>query len=142
MTQSFNATASIEINATPERVWDALTDPKQVKQYFFGTTLTAEWKAGGKITYSGEWQGKSYEDKGRVLQIEPRKFLKMTHFSPLSGKEDKPENYHTITYTLAKTDNGTELTITQDNNPDRNAMEHSQKNWVMMLENLKKFLEK
>src|SRR5205807_9908914 len=54
------------------------------------------------ITWKGEWQGKTYEDKGTVLAVEPNKLLRITHWSPMGGSEDKPENYHTVTYELAE----------------------------------------
>ena len=38
------ATASILINASPEKVWDALVNPDKVKQYMFGATLISNWR--------------------------------------------------------------------------------------------------
>src|SRR6476661_3907644 len=104
------------INAPASKVWDALTKPDQIKQYMFGTQVTTDWKVGSPITYKGEWKGKPYEDKGKVLEIEPRKRLVSTFWSALAGLPDKPENYKTVHYELSPEDGGTRLTITQDNN--------------------------
>jgi len=36
-----------------------------------------------------------------ILKLEPLQTLKYSHFSPLSGLTDKPENYHTVTVELS-----------------------------------------
>lgn len=63
MKNTFTATASIVIDAPRSKVWNALVDPAMVKQYLFGTTMTTDWAVGSPITYKGEWEGKSYEDR-------------------------------------------------------------------------------
>ncbi len=141
MTNS-TATASIMLNATPQRVWEALTDPAQIKEYLFGTTTTTDWKKGSPITYKGEWEGKAYEDKGTIIDIQPQKLLHTTYYSSMSGKEDKPENYSNVIYKLDAEGDKTRLTITQDNAGDEASKEHSQNNWNMVLESLKKLVEK
>ena len=107
----------------------------------FGTTVITDWKEGSKIIWKGEWEGKNYEDKGKILRFEPEKSLQYSHFSPLSDLHDNPENYHIITIDLVKKDNETLVTLTQDNNPDEKTKDHSEKNWKMMLASLKKLLE-
>jgi uncharacterized protein YndB with AHSA1/START domain len=135
------AKASISINASNERVWKALVDPKAIKQYMFGTNVVSDWHEGSSIVWKGEWQGKSYEDQGKILQLTPGRTLQYSHFSPLSGVSDKPENYHTVTIELAGNGNQTDVTLTQDNNATDKERAESQKNWEMMLSELKKFLE-
>lgn len=141
MTNS-TATASILLNATPQRVWEALTDPAQIKEYLFGTTTTTDWKKGSPITYTGEWEGKAYEDKGTIIDIQPEKLLHTTYYSSMSGKDDEPENYSNVIYKLDADGDKTRLTITQDNAGDEASKEHSQNNWNMVLESLKKMVEK
>lgn len=141
MTNS-TATASILLNATPQRVWEALTDPAQIKEYLFGTTTTTDWKKGSPITYTGEWEGRAYEDKGTIIDIQPEKLLHTTYYSSMSGKDDKPENYSNVIYKLDAEGDKTRLTITQDNAGDEASKEHSQNNWNMVLESLKKMVEK
>ena len=135
------AKAETIINAPPDKVWNALTDPEKIKQYMFGTTVTSDWKEGSKIFWEGEWEGKHYEDKGKILNIQPKKQLQYSHFSPMTGLDDIPENYHIVTIDLAEKDHQTIVTLTQDNNADEKAKEHSEKNWKMMLGSLKKLLE-
>ena len=141
MSRLLVATASTLIDASPAAVYKALTDPADVKQYFFGTTLTTNWNKGSPISWKGEWQGRSYEDKGTVLANEPNRKLEYTHFSPLAGKPDLPENYHTVTIELTPEGSGTRVTLEQDNNETEEAREHSTKNWEMMLGGLKKHVE-
>ena len=135
------ATAAATINAPASKVWDALTEPEQIKQYLFGTQVTTDWKVGSPISYKGEWKGKSYEDKGKVLAIEPRKRLVSTFWSALAGLPDKPENYKTVGYELASEGEKTKLTITQDNNASQEEAAEAEKNWKMVLEGIKKLVE-
>ena len=133
--------AGITINASADKVWHALTDPGLIKKYMFGTTVISDWKEGSKIIWKGEWEGKQYEDKGKILLFEPKKSLQYSHFSPLSGLHDNPENYHIVTIDLNEEDGKTIVSLTQDNNADEKTKEHSEKNWKMMLASLKKLLE-
>jgi len=135
------AKAETTIGASSDKVWDALTDPQLIKEYMFGATVISDWKEGSKIVWKGEWEGRPYEDKGKILLMEPKSKLQYSHFSPMAGLDDKPENYHIVTIDLAEKDNQTQVTLTQDNNANEAAKEHSEKNWKLMLASLKKLLE-
>src|SRR5262245_3755451 len=128
MNNKFVAKATTTINATASKVWEALTKPELIKQYLFDTEVTTDWKVGGPIMYKGVWEGKAYEDKGKILKFDPEKTLISTHWSPLSGVPDIPENYHTVTYQLSETDGKTEVTILQDNNATEEEKTHSEQN--------------
>jgi len=141
MDKNLTARASITINAPAARVWDALVSPEDIKQYMFGTNVVTDWREGSPISWKGEWQGKSYEDKGVILRFEPPRILQYSHFSPLSGLPDKPENYHTVTIEISSEGNQTRVSLAQDNNATEEARKHSEKMWEMMLAALKKFLE-
>src|SRR6266511_4164954 len=142
MNNRFIAKASATIDAPVAKVWDALVNPAMIKQYMFGTNVVSDWKEGRPIVWKGEWQGKSYEDKGVILKIEPRRLLQYSHFSPLSGQPDAPENYHTVTIELSSKGPQTVVSLSQDNNATDEARKHSEKNWETMLTSLKKLLEK
>ena len=87
-------------------------------------------------------QGQSYEDKGTILEFAPPRLLKNTHWSPMSGSEDKPENYHTVTYELAEADGHTILTIGQDNNATQaDADSMAETNWGPVLEGIRVLVE-
>ncbi len=143
MTDDFVAEKRITIHAPAETVWRALTDPALVTQYMHGTNLETDWQVGSPIAWRGEWKGTTYEDKGTVLAFEPNRLLKITHWSPMGGSEDKPENYHTVTYELAERNGGTILTLKQDNNPTQEAADTmAEQNWGPVLEGLRAVAEK
>ncbi|HEY8928114.1 MAG TPA: SRPBCC family protein [Mucilaginibacter sp.] len=135
-------TTSIKFKAPVAEVWKGLTDPEIVRQYFFGTNLSSDWKVGGPITFSGEWDGHKYEDGGVILDIDPPKYLTYTYWSSMSGTENRPENYQNITYSLSEAYGETILTLTQDNVKSEQAREHSEQNWQSVFDGLKKILEK
>jgi len=141
MNKKLTAKATTTIHAPASKVWSALTQPNLIKQYLFDTEVISDWKVGSPIIYRGEWQGKAFEDKGKILNIEPEKLLMSTHWSPLSGVPDTPENYHTVIYTLSGKGDSTEVTITQDNNATEEEKEHSEQNWKTVLDGMKKLLE-
>ncbi len=141
MDTKYVAQATIVINTHPSEVWDALTRPELIQQYLFGTRVTTDWRVGSPITYRGTWQGKDYEDKGKVLRNEPEKLLVSTFWSSLSGVPDVPENYKTVRYELSAEGGGTQLTITQDNNDNQEEADHSEQNWRMVLDGIKRLLE-
>jgi uncharacterized protein YndB with AHSA1/START domain len=135
------ATAEAEINAPRSEVWRALTDPDQIEKYMFGSRVQTDWKPGSPITWTGEYEGRKYEDKGEILEVVQERRLKVTHFSPLSGEEDAPENYHTLVYELTENNGTTHVSLSQDNNSSEEAAEHSRENWEKMLAGLKKVVE-
>jgi uncharacterized protein YndB with AHSA1/START domain len=139
---NITCTVSITIKAPQSKVWDALTKPEIVKQYFFGTTLITDWKVGSKILWKGEWEGKAYEDKGTVLQYESGKMLKYNYWSSFSGQPDVPENYQAITYELTEQSGLTTLIITQDNCRSEEVRAHSESNWKSVMDGMKKLVEK
>jgi uncharacterized protein YndB with AHSA1/START domain len=142
MEKGIVAHASTVIDAPIAKVWEALVDRQKIKQYMFGTDVTSEWEEGSPIVWRGEWQGKPYEDKGVILQLEPGRRLQYSHFSPLSGLPDVPANYHTVTIELSPEPPTTHVRLSQDNNPTEESRQHSEKNWQAMLEGLKKLLER
>lgn len=135
------ATAETQINRPAAEVWVALTDPERIERYMFGSRVDTDWRPGSPIRWSGEYEGRSYEDKGEVVEVVPARLLKVTHFSPLSGQPDVPENYHTLTYELNAHGETTVVRLSQDNNPSEEAAEHSRVNWQRMLTGLKDVVE-
>jgi uncharacterized protein YndB with AHSA1/START domain len=141
MDKNLIAKVSINISAPNQKVWDALVDPAAIKQYFFGTTVVSDWHIGSPIVWKGDWQGKEYEDKGVILQFDPGNIIQYSHFSPLSGLPDQPENYHTVTVELFPSGDQTLVSLSQDHNATEEERSHSEQNWGMMLAALKKYLE-
>ena len=140
-TRGLIANAQALVDAPVDEVWEAFTNPETIKKYMFGTTVSSDWKNGSDITWKGEWKGKAYEDKGEIIQIKPKTYLQYTHFSPLTGEPDIPENYHTVTIKLTPKNGSTIVLLSQDNNKTEDERQHSEDNWTMMLTELKKLLE-
>lgn len=145
MTES-TARATRTIAAPPERVWQALTTPALVKRYFFGADVASDFRPGSPIRWSGEFNGKKYEDKGEVLIADAPRKLSVSHWSPLGGLPDAPENYHVVTYELVPEGAQTRVTLTQSNltggvrASDVEKRAEFEKNWAMVLEGLAKVL--
>lgn len=140
MDKQLKLSETIHIEAPAVKVWDAITDKAKIREYFFGTDVTSDWKVGSPVIWSGEWKGERYEEKGSVLAVEKDKQLSFSYLS--SGKEDKPENYAVIVYKLESNGNGaTKFTVTQENFESQEACDHSKENWRAVLNGLKKVAE-
>jgi uncharacterized protein YndB with AHSA1/START domain len=139
--EGFAVTAEIAINASPDEVWEALTNPAMIKKYLMGTEAISDWRVGSPIIYRGIWEGKPYEDKGKIIEMIPGRLLKTKYWSAFSGRADKPENYLTVTYEISLVNGETCLSVTTANNPTREGAEHATANWQSVLEDLKNLLE-
>ena len=129
MSKDLIAKASRTIQAPTSKVWNALVDPEAIRQYMFGTNAVSDWREGSPIIWKGVWQ------------LKPGSMLQYSHFSPLSGFPETPENYHTVTIELAEEGDRTRVSLSQDHNATEQELEQSRQNWEMMLTSLKKFLE-
>ena len=135
------ARAVVDIDAGREAVWHALTDPEMIAGWMMGARVSTDWQVGSPITWRGEMDGTPYEDKGEVLAVDEPNRLSMTHYSPLMGQPDAPENYHTIVYELSGDDGTTTVSLTQDGNDSAEQAEQFSANWQGMLESLKASVE-
>jgi uncharacterized protein YndB with AHSA1/START domain len=141
MSKNIIARADTTINATAAEVWEALTTPEMIREYFFGTHAESTWNVGDPISFTGTYEGKGYRDKGTILRVEPNRLLQHTYWSSMSGLEDKPENYVSITYELTEENGQTNLEVTQENIPTEEMKEHAEENWKKVLSNMKQLLE-
>lgn len=141
MVKGHVAQASVVVAAPVERVWSALTDPELVRQYLMGAEVASDWQPGSPITWSGEYEGRSYVDKGEVVEVEAPTRLVHTHFSPLSGQADEPANYHTLVWSLEPQAEGTRVSLSQDNNASGEEAERNRQNWSGILAALKEAVE-
>lgn len=109
--------------------------------------MSTDWQVGSPITWSGEWKGTAYTDKGEILAVEPGELLSYSHWSPTTGTEDSPEHYHVVTITLSDAEDGTEVELKQSNlqggtsEADRRHREDYESNWSTMLDGLKESVE-
>ncbi|MFC5651172.1 SRPBCC family protein [Paenibacillus solisilvae] len=135
-------TSRIMIQASANRVWDALTKPELVKQWQYGSDLITDWQVGSDIRFSSEWEGVVYEQWGKVLEVVPFSLLRYSLFAPRPGLEDKPENYFIMSYVLNEEENRTLLTIEQqDNRPETGTQESNEDESQSVLSALKAIVE-
>jgi uncharacterized protein YndB with AHSA1/START domain len=132
---------TFQFNAPVAKVWDALTNPEKIKQYLFGTQTITDWKEGSPIIWTGTWEGKEYKDKGTVLKCEKEKVLKYSYWSGFSGTPDVPENYTFLTFELSPKDGGTNLSFMQEGFHSQEGYDHSDANWTMVMDAMKKLVE-
>jgi uncharacterized protein YndB with AHSA1/START domain len=140
------ATAKVSrmIEAPVEEVWEAITTPEMVQAFFMGAEVDSDFQVGSPIRFRGKFKGQAYEDKGQILEAEPEKKLSFSHYSPMSGAPDAPENYHVVTYELTPEGQQTRVTLTQSNlkgGVRRSDTEHRaeyEKNWAGVLAGLSK----
>jgi len=131
------AEVSVTIKAPSAKVWEWLTKPELVNKYFFGTHLHTDWSPGSPILFRGEWQGKPYEDKGKVLEFRKEEHLAYLYWSNFSGTPDALENYEKITFDLSQSATCTTVVVRQE----CTNKEHIENNWRSVLDGLKKAIE-
>jgi uncharacterized protein YndB with AHSA1/START domain len=141
------AEARIVIDAAAAQVWAALTDPSALRQYFMGAEIETDWQVGHPITFRGEWKGRSYEDRGDILEFVPRRELTFSHWSPLSGTVDEPANYHVVRIVLDDLGSRTAVHLSQSNldgsvrDADIEQRHEFERNWSAVLDGLRRTVE-
>jgi uncharacterized protein YndB with AHSA1/START domain len=109
------AAHQVTIEAAPEVVWEALTNPAQMKQWMGPPGMVIEvvtdWQVGKPITVRG-FHHMEFENQGKVLRFEPPSALAYSHLSSLSRLEDTPENHSVLEFNLVAAGGGTALTVT------------------------------
>ena len=133
--------SSVNIKASQQKVWETLTRPELVKLWQYGSDVITDWKPGSSIKFNSEWEGKTYEQWGEILETEPYQLIRYSLFAPQPGIEDKPENYYIMSYILSVEEGETKLDIIQEDNRPNAVQEPPQgeENSVMMA--LKKIAE-
>lgn len=133
---------NIEIKTSLDEVWNAITDPKKLKENFFVLDVKSDWKEGSPINYKGIWKGKKYEDKGKIVKIIPQQYLATVCSSSLSNLSNNSENYKKVSYKLIPSPFGTKLVVIEENNFSQEELESSNQYWTESLAKLKENLEK
>ncbi len=132
------------IAADRSTVWKAMT--RKNSAMFQGTTIDTDWVVGHPITFTGEWEGEPFKDKGEVQSFKEPEELSFTHWSVKSGEFDRPESYHRLRYRLTPLGGKTRVTLSQynegkDTEIDARAKSEFAHTWKTMLEGLKQTAE-
>ena len=100
---------SIYVNASPERVWRAITDGDETVQYYYGTRVNSDWKVGSRVSYDYP-DGKVAAD-GEVIEFDPPNRLETT-FLARWDPEVEAEGPIRHVWELEAEDGQTKLTVT------------------------------
>jgi uncharacterized protein YndB with AHSA1/START domain len=139
--ETVTATTSVVVTAEPAAVWAGITDPNLISKVFFGARVETDWREGSPITFTGEWDGQPFVDRGVILRLVPERLFRYSYWSPLGGTRDDPANYATITFEVTPVKGGTELVVSQDGVTDDAARAQTESNWKQVLDNLKRLIE-
>lgn len=129
------------IKAPPARVWAAITRPEQMLQWWgpdAGPTLSAEAdvRPGGRFSIVFRLlSGDEHNPTGVYREVLPEQKLVFTW-----EWADAPEKESLVTFLLAPTDVGTELTLIHERLPDEAARESHEAGWAGLLDKLPTFL--
>jgi uncharacterized protein YndB with AHSA1/START domain len=128
------------IRATPQKVWDALTQSAFTKQFFFGRTVESDWREGSSWRLVME-DGRT-DVEGDVLESDPPRRLQV------SWKVDWIEEARAlepaiVTYDIEPVGDAVKLTLTQHNPGPvpRKFVEGGKQGWAAILSSLKSLLE-
>ena len=128
---------SILINASVSEVWKHITNPDAIRKFLFNAEVRTSWKQGDPIEFRGNWKGRDYEGKGKIIRIEKNKVLEHTYYSNLSGQPDEPANYCRVIYTVEEKENKTVLSITQTDVIAQDEFEQVGCYWQAVLDRIK-----
>ena len=127
------------IRATPERVWTALTDNKDIRSYWFGMTCESDWRVGS--SWRLLFEDGRVADRGEILESEPPKKLVIKWFNEWKP-ELAAEGPARCTFTLEAEGGATKLTILHEmDKPQSQVIAAVSGGWPKILSNLKSILE-
>lgn len=133
-----------EVHADPQTVWETLK--RKQSPMFMGANVDTDWREGSPIAFTGEFNGKPFQDQGEIRAVDERRRLAFTHYSPTSGKPDVPESYNLVDIRLEPAgDERTAVRLSQTPlggaPPDDQTVRKFEENWRVMLDSLRKAAE-
>jgi uncharacterized protein YndB with AHSA1/START domain/DNA-binding transcriptional ArsR family regulator len=129
----------IYIRTTPERLWEAITDPVQRSKYTFGAVVTSEMTPGSSYTMSA-LDGSVPLGEGENLEVDPPRRL-VQSMTALWSDEVRSEGTSRITWEIEPVgDDSCRLTVTHDQLRE-GANNELYGGWPMILSGLKTWLE-
>ena len=132
----------IYIRTTPERLWQAITDPELRRQYNFGVGVYSTWKTGS--TYQARTTDMTVAPgmdiaEGENVEVDPPHRLVQT-FRALWSDDVKREGATRVTWEIESVGDSCKLTVTHDQlREGANAELYG--GWPMVLSGMKTLLE-
>jgi uncharacterized protein YndB with AHSA1/START domain len=128
----------IYIRTTPERLWQAITDPQIRSKYNFGAGVTSDWTQGARLEM-GQLGGTGLLGEGEVLEVDPPRKLVHT-MTALWGDDVKSEGPSRVTWEIEQVADSCRLILTHDQLRE-GANDQLYGGWPMILSGLKTWLE-
>ncbi len=126
------------IRASPQQVWEALTDAGLTAIYWNGMANVSDWQVGSTWTHRVDGPSGHYDIWGKVLESDAPSRLVFT-FQPAAQELDEPGS--TVAYQIEQAEGVVRLTVTHSNLPDQFMLNGVSKGWPTVLANLKTYLE-
>ncbi len=136
--QQMEKVYEIYIRTTPERLWEAITDPAIRAKYNFGASVISDWKVGSPYKMGVPGSGMELGE-GEILQVDPPRKLVHT-MTALWGDDVKAEGVSRITWEISQVEDSCCLVVTHDQLRD-GANDQLFGGWPMILSGLKTWLE-
>jgi len=127
----------IYIRTTPERLWEAITDPQMRGRYNFGVQVTSDWKPGSRYALADPRGGDIAT--GENLEVDPPHRL-VQSFTALWSEDVSSEGTSRVTWEIEPVGDSCRLTVTHDQLP-KDANGEIYGGWPMILSGLKTLLE-
>jgi uncharacterized protein YndB with AHSA1/START domain len=128
----------IYIKTTPERLWEAITNPEMRKKYTFGMVVKSDWKPGSRYE-GGSPNAPGPLLEGENLEVDPPRRL-VQSFRALWGEDVKKEGTSRVTWAIEPIGDSCRLTVTHDQLRE-GANDQLYGGWPMILSGLKTLLE-
>ena len=127
----------IYIKTTPERLWEAITDPEMRSNYNFGSRVTSDWTPGS--SYEMRHPGAGVLGEGENLEVDrPRRLVQS--FRAMWGEDARREGTSRVTWQIEPVGDSCQLTVTHDQLPEKGSAE-IYGGWPQILSGLKTLLE-
>lgn len=136
--QRFEARVEGFLPLSMEAAWEVLATGKAFSKIYEGITVNGDWKVGGAVIWSGEWEGKAFRDEGTIITYDRPRLFVYTYWTSFWGLPRTLENNQTISNAFKAVPGGTMVTVTQSNIPSAEGRDQSEKNWHAILENTAK----
>jgi uncharacterized protein YndB with AHSA1/START domain len=136
--RSMEKVFEIYIRTTPERLWDAITNPQIRSKYNFGAAITSDWTQGSQFEFKHASSGTPLGE-GENLEVDPPRRLVQT-MTALWSDEVRSEGPSRITWEIEPVGDSCRLVVTHDQLRE-GANDQLYGGWPMILSGLKTWLE-
>ena len=127
----------IYIKTTPDRLWEAITDPDMRAKYSFGVRVANDWQVGS--AYRASTPDDRILMEGENLEVDPPRRL-VQSFTALWSDDVKSEGTSRVTWEIEPVGDSCRLTVTHDQLRE-GANDELYGGWPMILSGLKTLLE-